>query len=97
MPTSNEVFQRIVALGLEVPPTANPGGLYDAVTVHGGIAYTSGQLSRVDNSRTVIAGRMKVDSTLDEAIRAARIHRRTEDLSRISRLTRRVSDTRDAS
>lgn len=94
MATSTEVFGKIAALGIEVPPLAKPSGLYEMVTIHAGIAYTSGQLSRLDNAGALIAGRMQANSPLDQAVRGARVclmralvalHDRLGDLSCIEK------------
>lgn len=94
MPSSRDIFARIDELGLAVPPAGKPNGLYDMVTIHNGTAYTSGQLSRVDNEGNLISGRISAGEPLDEAKRAATIcllrglnalHDKLGDLSRIER------------
>lgn len=94
MLSSKDIFDKIEKMGLTVPSPGKPNGLYDMVTVHGGLAYTSGQLSRLDNTGNLISGRMRPESDLDEAIFAAKIcllrglralHDKLGDLSKIER------------
>lgn len=94
MPSSQDVFARIAQIGMDLPPAGKPNGLYDMVTVHNGMAYTSGQLSRLDNDGNLISGRIGADEPLDDAIRAAltclfrglnALHEKLGDLSCIER------------
>ncbi|WP_299154176.1 RidA family protein [uncultured Tateyamaria sp.] len=95
MPSSENVFGKIKKIGLPIPPSPEPNGLYDMVTVSDGIAMTSGQLSRLDNSGALIAGRIKEDDTLDRAAEAAQLcfvrglvalHDALGDLEKIDRI-----------
>lgn len=40
------IHERLAGLGLVLPPTPGPKGDYVPVTVHGGVAYVSGQVCR---------------------------------------------------
>jgi enamine deaminase RidA (YjgF/YER057c/UK114 family) len=48
------IREKLLALGLELPATPTPKGDYVPVTVHGGVAYVSGQVCRVGDG--VISG-----------------------------------------
>ncbi len=48
------VRERLLALGLQLPQTPTPKGDYVPVTIHGGVAYVSGQECRLGEG--VIAG-----------------------------------------
>ncbi len=63
---------RLHEMGLALPPAAEPAFQYVAVTLHGGIAYVSGQLPKVDGT-VRLTGKVGADVTLEQAQDAARI------------------------
>ena len=63
--------EKLTALGLELPPTPKPGGIYKPVLVHGGLAYVSGHPPRRADG-TLICGRVGADLSLEEGKQAAR-------------------------
>lgn len=63
---------RLHEMGLVLPPAAEPAFQYVAVTLHGGIAYVSGQLPKVDGT-VRLTGKVGADVTLEQAQNAARI------------------------
>ncbi len=63
--------ETLTALGLELPQSPKPGGVYKPVLVHGGLAYVSGHPPRsVDG--TLICGKVGADLSLEEGKQAAR-------------------------
>ena len=52
----SSVNDRLFELGIELPAPLKPGFEYVPVTLHGNIAYVSGQLPRLD-AQTVISGK----------------------------------------
>ncbi|WP_239482726.1 RidA family protein [Paraburkholderia sp. C35] len=62
------IAARLAQLGIELPPTPSPRGAYAGVVIHNGIAYVSGQVSRIGD--TVIAGPVD-DTTPPDVIRHA--------------------------
>ena len=63
--------ETLTALGLELPPTPKPGGIYKPVLVHGGLAYVSGHPPRSSDG-ALIQGRVGADLSLEEGKGAAR-------------------------
>ena len=63
----SSVNDRLFELGIELPAPLKPGFEYVPVTLHGNIAYVSGQLPRLD-AQTVISG--KVGASADNLIDA---------------------------
>jgi enamine deaminase RidA (YjgF/YER057c/UK114 family) len=63
---------RLLEMGHVLPPAAEPAFQYVAVTVHGDIAYVSGQLPKVDGA-VRLTGKVGADVTLEQAQDAARI------------------------
>ena len=63
--------ETLTALGLELPPTPKPGGLYKPVLVHGGLAYVSGH-PPLNADGTLIRGKVGADLSLEEGKQAAR-------------------------
>ena len=61
----------LAALGLELPPSPEPGGVYKPVLVHGGLAYVSGHPPRSADG-TLTCGRVGADLSLEEGKQAAR-------------------------
>ena len=72
MATSKDVFAYIEKLGMPIPEPGVPNGLYDMVTIYNDIAYTSGQLSRLDNTGGLITGPIGGDDPITEAALAAK-------------------------
>lgn len=66
------VEETLARLGLALPPPAAPTFQYVPVTVHGGIAYVSGQLPKEDEE-VRITGKVGDAVTIESAQRAARI------------------------
>ena len=86
--------QRIIELGLILPPPPNPIGLYKPVLVSGNLLYISGQ-GPVQLDGTLMTGKVGSDITLEEGKFAARqvgltmiaiIKEHFGDLNKISRL-----------
>jgi len=63
--------QKIVDLGLQLPPAPKPGGIYQPVLVHDGLAYVSGHGPLLDD-QTYITGRVGADLDTNRAKEAAR-------------------------
>jgi len=63
--------QRIIELGLVLPPPPNPIGLYKPIVISGNMLYVSGQ-GPVRNDGSLIAGKVGSDLTLEEGKLAAR-------------------------
>ena len=66
------VEQRLEELGLSLPPPPQPSFQYVPVTVHGGVAYVSGQLPW-ENGEVRITGKVGETVSMEAAQRAARI------------------------
>jgi enamine deaminase RidA (YjgF/YER057c/UK114 family) len=66
------VEEKLKKLGVSLPPAAEPSFQYVPVTVHAGVAYVSGQLSREDGE-VRITGRVGETVNIEAAQRAARI------------------------
>lgn len=68
----NLIESRLAALGLSLPPPAEPTFHYVPVTLHAGMAWVSGQLPKVDGEvRTT--GKVGADVSMEQAQEAARI------------------------
>lgn len=63
--------QKIVDLGLQLPPAPKPGGIYQPVLVHDGLAYVSGHGPLLED-QTYITGRVGADLDTNRAKEAAR-------------------------
>jgi len=57
---------------MPLPHPSAPGGLYTPVVIHGGIAWVSGQLPRLDG-KLRFHGKVGLDLDLDQAREAARL------------------------
>lgn len=96
MATSAEVFAKVAALGLELPPPPTANGGYDLVRVRGGLAYVSGQLPRTGiKLDELIKGRLAGQQDVARGQQAARLcllravqalHRHLGDLAAIDSL-----------
>lgn len=95
MPSSKEVFDQLKSKSHLIPPSPAPNGLYEMVTVIGDMAYSSGQLSRLDNGGKLISGKIRAEDELDDAIEAAKLcfvrglvamHEKLGDLDKIKRV-----------
>lgn len=64
--------QRMMALGLRLPPVAAPLASYVPSVFVDGLIYTSGNLPTIDG-KLVAAGKVGAEVTPDEAYRAARV------------------------
>ena len=73
MPSArSDLEARVAALGLELPPAPEPGGVYRPVVVSGGYAYVSGHGPlRADG--TYVTGRVGADLDLAAGRAAARL------------------------
>lgn len=67
-----EIEQRLVELGIELPPRHPPHGVIEPVVEHGGLAVLSGALPRDARGELVHPGVVGVDVTVEEARVAAR-------------------------
>ena len=63
---------RLKELGLELPEPAKPSFNYDAVVLHGDLAFVSGQMPKEDGI-VEITGRVGEDVDVDTARRAAEV------------------------
>jgi len=88
--------EQLKALGLELPPTPRPGGIYKPVLIQGGLAYVSGH-PPVRQDGTWVLGRVGADLTLEQGQAAARqvglailatLRAGLESLDRVSRLVK---------
>lgn len=64
--------QRLIRLGVQLPPPPQPVAMYQPVVVVGGMAYVSGQGPTADG-RPVYTGLVGRDLDEEEAVRAARL------------------------
>ena len=64
------ISQRLSDMGITLPSAAAPIASYRPVTVHGDVAYVSGQLPFVDGE--LVTGRLGENVPLDEGYAAAR-------------------------
>ncbi|MEM6343581.1 MAG: RidA family protein [Bacteroidota bacterium] len=62
---------RIQELGLSLPPSPPPGGIYKPVLVHDHLLYVSGTVP-VQSDGSFITGRVGVDLSVEEGFAAAR-------------------------
>ncbi len=88
--------EQLKALGLELPPTPRPGGIYKPVLIQGNLAYVSGH-PPVRQDGTWVLGRVGADLTLEQGQAAARqvglailatLRASLESLDRVSRLVK---------
>lgn len=63
--------QRIIELGLTLPPTPKPGGVYKPTVQHGDLLYVSGHVPVLSDG-SLIKGRVESDADLDAGYQAAR-------------------------
>ncbi len=70
--TTFRIAGRLTTLGIVLPTPVAPRYAYDAVVVHGGIAYVSGQLPWL-GTELVATGRVGDDVTVEVASGAARM------------------------
>ena len=66
------IEQRLASLGLTLPEAATPAYHYVPVTLHGGVAYVSGQLPRVEGELSAL-GKVGAEVSPEQAQEAARI------------------------
>ena len=66
------IAKRIEELGFELPAAAVPVFEYVPVICHGGVAYVSGQLPKV-NGEVLVRGKVGAEVSLEEAQKAARL------------------------
>lgn len=64
------IAKRLKELGIQLPTPAAPVASYQAVVVHGGMAYVSGQLPFLGGD--LVTGRLGDDVGMDRGIEAAR-------------------------
>jgi len=90
----NNIEEKIKALGLELPPAPQLGGIYHPVVITGNQLYVSGQ-GPLQSDGTLIKGKVGKDLTLEEGQLAARqvgltmlatINAQIGDLGKIKRL-----------
>ena len=63
--------QKIIEMGLQLPPAPKPGGVYQPVLIHGNLAYVSGH-GPLLSDQTYITGRVGKDLDAAAAKDAAR-------------------------
>jgi enamine deaminase RidA (YjgF/YER057c/UK114 family) len=66
------IEQKLASLGLALPDAAAPAFHYVPVTLHGGVAYLSGQLPRVNGGLSAV-GKVGAAVSVEQAQEAARI------------------------
>lgn len=66
------IEQKLAALGLTLPTAARPSFNYVPVTTHGGVAYVSGQMPKVDGEVRLF-GKVGAEVSLEQAREQARI------------------------
>ncbi|HOW87283.1 MAG TPA: RidA family protein [Candidatus Omnitrophota bacterium] len=64
--------EKIAQLGLLLPPTPKPAGLYQPFVVSGKLAFLSGQISK-DAEGKVLAGKVGKDLSFEQGRAAARL------------------------
>ena len=88
--------KQIEALGLELPPPPKPGGVYQPLLIHGGLAYVSGHGPLMPDE-TYLTGKVGGELGLDEGRAAARqtglailatLQARLGSLNRVKRLVK---------
>lgn len=65
------IHARLQALGLQLPPVPGPKGDYVPVTIHGGVAYVSGQVCRQGDG--VICGPVSEHTPVQVVSEAGRV------------------------
>ena len=66
-----DIEERLSALGLILPPSPQPGGIYKPVVIMDKWLFVSGQVP-VRNDGTFITGKLGEDLDLDQGYQAAR-------------------------
>lgn len=66
------IEQKLRELNLVLPEVAVPAFAYVPVTVHGGVAYVSGQLPKVDGE-VRLCGKVPAEVTMEQAQEASRV------------------------
>ena len=88
--------EKLKALGLELPPTPRPGGIYKPLLIQRDLVYVSGH-PPVRQDGTWVLGRVGADLTLEQGQAAARqvglailatLRASLESLDRVSRLVK---------
>ncbi len=91
-----DVYKRFKQLGIELPTTPEPAGLYVACQRFGNAIYTSGQDCRI-NGNLVYEGKLGKNLSIEEGYDAARItmlnclaviEKELEDLNRIKKFVK---------
>ncbi len=67
---TTDFIRRLAELGMTLPPLPSPRGAYVGTVIHGGIAYVSGQVSRIGDE--LISGPVDYDTLPDIIQHAAR-------------------------
>jgi enamine deaminase RidA (YjgF/YER057c/UK114 family) len=89
-----DIEERLSALGLILPPSPQPGGIYKPVVIMDKWLFVSGQVP-VRNDGTFITGKLGEDLDLDQGYQAARqvgltmlatLKNESKDLKKIKRL-----------
>lgn len=70
--TKMNVYQKLEELGIELPSTPKPAGLYVPAQRLGNVIYTSGQDCRIDG-KLIYEGKVGIDITIEEGYDAARL------------------------
>lgn len=95
MPASAHVFRLLRERGVPVPSAVSAQGAYGLVVIGNGLAFTSGQLPRLDDADNIMFGRLSVEDDLGVAQAAARLclartlvalHQALGDLDKLGRL-----------
>lgn len=72
MPAEERLTEKLVALGVELPPAPEPKGVYQPLVVSGNLVYTSGHLP-MDASGKLLTGRLGDDLDVAAGYRAAQL------------------------
>jgi len=66
------IDDRLISLGIQLPPTPAPGGIYTPVVVVDNMAYVSGQVPYGPDGK-LVTGRIGAEMTEEEGAAAARV------------------------
>jgi enamine deaminase RidA (YjgF/YER057c/UK114 family) len=96
--TQQNVYDRLKALGIELPATASPAAAYVMSVQTGNTVHLSGHIAKKDGKPWV--GKLGATMTTDEGKQAARaiaidllatLHAHTGDLNRVKRIVKMMS------
>lgn len=95
-----DIYERLKALGIELPPAPPPGGLYAPVKFFGtNLLYTSGVGPTDPTGKPIYAGKLGAELTVEQGQDAARLatlnllsilHAQLGDLNRIDTIVKQL-------